>query len=123
MGPSFPGFRVFVFGMICLFAFIVMFVAAAEIHSTVESIAPLAGLTIATSILTLIGLPTFLAISRHGHGVEITSLVLLWVLWLSVGADATSVKSRLVFAGDELFLRQRSIISDAGMLLCHLRVK
>jgi hypothetical protein len=49
--------------------------------------------------------------------------VLLWVLWLSVGADATSVKSRLVFIGDELFLRQRSTIPDAGMLVCHLRVE
>jgi hypothetical protein len=41
--------------------------------------------------------------------------VLLWILWLSVGADATSVKSQLVFTGDELFLRQRSTIPDAGM--------
>jgi len=55
----------------------------------------LAGFTIALSILTLMGILTFLVASRHGHQVEVTLLSLFWVFWLSIGAAGMAIRNQL----------------------------
>ena len=44
---------------------------------------------------------------------------LLWVFWLSVGADAAAVKAGLIPTGLE-FIR-RSTIADPGVSFCHFK--
>jgi len=98
MASSFLTFRKFTYGVLWVFAGITLAVAATVIRSMVGSIDHLAGLAVAIPALTLIALPTFLAVSRHDQGIEIASLALLWVFWLSIGADATTVRSQLSFS-------------------------
>jgi len=95
----FPTIRKVMLGVICLFAFITLAVVTVSIRSKILLIHRPDGLAIATSVLTLVGLPTCLMVFRRGdwagmelNRVELTSAALLGVLWLCVGADAVAVK-------------------------------
>lgn len=91
----FEGFRFSMFIMTCPSAMATMIVAAMSIHSDLSLISRLAGLAIATPVLTLISLPLFLYTPVPEYSLEITSVAILWTFWLAIAAEATLVVGRL----------------------------
>jgi len=92
-----------------LFAFITLALAGHLTNTTLQLLGvyyQFAALAIATSVLTLLIGPTFLVVDLMRTGavtslvcVELGVLSFLWVLWLSVGADAADVNSRVFPTG------------------------
>ncbi|TEB29412.1 hypothetical protein FA13DRAFT_1863588 [Coprinellus micaceus] len=92
-----PLVRTIFFAVVGVFSIIALGLSAHLVHISSNFTPDWAGLGLATSILTLIALPTlfFVGVKRRGAiaafvAVELVVVVILWVLWLATGADTAS---------------------------------
>jgi len=101
--------RVIVFGATSSFSLIVVVLGGLITNFTVtfyNAFFSFAALGLATGLLTLLTLPTMLALSILRKGVftsmiavEIGWISVLWILWLAVGGDSTSASSIVFVLG------------------------